>query len=129
SISKTCFDGIAGTVGEHDAVKAAFENVFRLTRTGEHGYLAAARDKLALDIGLAAVIDERHAELFLALCGHDIAFLAGSFLNGALYRIFFKRLFLRRRELGRRGDDAVHHAALAHYLGQMPRVDALNAYN
>ena len=125
--------GVAGAVGQHDAVRVQGSHFLSGGKGGHHRYLAAALDQAAHDIALAAVVHQH--DVGLALLVKDLGLLAGHALDGIRHGIGadglqqLLRLGLVGRVSGVKGgqDGTVHHAALPDDAGQVAGVDALDA--
>ena len=120
---RSVFRRVAGTVREHDAVGRVRED-FRSRGPCRNGRdLAATADKLADDVGLCAVIDERDAVSLLfgrEYRGHAPRHAFHGVLNG----ICLDLLELCGDFICKHG---VHDAALADSFGERAGIDARDA--
>ena len=121
------FRRVAGSVGQHDAVKLACD----LLRRGERwdgDDLAAALLQLTLDIVLDAVVIQRDAVFHFTLSRVDAAFVAGDRFDRVLDEIclhLLDGLFVRLTAFGI--NDAVHNARVPELAGKPAGVDARQA--
>ena len=125
--------GVAGAVGQHDAVRVLGGH-FLCRGKGRHDRdLAAALDQAPHDVALAAVVHQHDVGLpfrveHLGLFAGDILDGVGHSIGADLCQQFF-RLCLVGRVSGVKGgqDRTVHNAALADDAGQVAGIDALDA--
>ena len=127
------FRRVAGTIGQHDAVRSKGLDFLCRCKGGHDRHLAAALDKAAHDVALAAVVHQH--DMGLALRVEHLGLFTGNILHrigdgvGADLSQQSLGLGLVGRVGGIEGgqDGTVHHTALADDAGQVAGIDALNA--
>ena len=125
--------GVAGAVGQHDAVRVQGGHLFGGGEGGHHRHLAAAAGQAADDVPLAAVVHQDDVGraggvVHLGLLAGDGGHRAGDGVGFYLRQQGLGALFVGGVggvEFGQ--DGAVHDAALPDDPGQVPGVDALDA--
>ena len=115
--------GVAGTVGEHHAVRRKGKNLFRRGGVGEDLHGAAALHQFPDDILFGAAVQQHHA-VRRRLGGDGVGFLAGDRSHGVAHAV--------RRNFGKVhvccvGNHRVHHALFPNLFGNRPRVHSANA--
>ena len=125
--------GVAGAVGEHDAVRVQGSNFLSGGKGGHDRHLAAALDEAADDVPLAAVVHQHDVGLTLlvvdlGLCTGDALHGVGDGVSADLFQQLIRLGFVGRVSGVEGGQDCtVHDAALPDDAGEVAGVDALDA--
>ena len=125
--------GVAGAVGEHDAVRVQGSDFLSGGKGRHDRHLAAALDEAADDVPLAAVVHQHDVGLTLLvvdlrLCTGDALHGVGDGVSADLFQQLIRLGFVGRVSGIKGGQDGtVHDAALPDDAGEVAGVDALDA--
>ena len=125
--------GVAGAVGQHDAVRGKGLDFLSRRKGGHDRHLAAALDKAAHDVALAAVVHQHDVGLpcrveHLGLFAGDVLHGVGHSIGADLCQQFFRLCLVGRVSGVKCGQDrTVHNAAFPDDAGQVAGIDTLDA--